>query len=53
MNKNKVTMIIYGKHGKVRVTEDEEQQRFASPPEGDLVQKLLDIREEKKKSEIC
>ena len=45
-------MIIYEKRGKFRVTEEEEQQIFASPSTRDLVQKLQDIRKEKKREDL-
>jgi len=48
----KVAMIIYCRHGKFRITEREEKLLFASPPEGDLVQKLLTIRKEKKSENL-
>ena len=55
MTENKVTTIWYCKHGKFRVTEEEERQLFSQRGD-DACHPMLhlqEIRKEKKKSEIC
>ncbi len=54
MTENKVTTIWYCKHGKFRVTEEEERQIFSQKDKSQHpMVRLQEIRKEKKKSEIA
>jgi len=54
MNENKVTMVWYCKHGKFRITEDEERQLFSQKRDArHPMLRLQEIRKEKKREEIC